>query len=145
MTAADFFKSNPKPDPKPRPVAPRPNVAVPQIDVPKLIMPQSTPRNPSPQLSSQQVSALADYSARLRSRIDAAWTKPAQLAGVNLVAKVVFDVTASGRISNVRLSPSSGNPAFDQSILAAFRGALSAGPTPTGQSHQFSLPFRMRD
>lgn len=145
MTAADFFKSNPKPDPKPRPVAPRPNVAVPQIDVPVLIMPQSTPRNPSPQISPQQMSALADYSSRLRSRIDAAWTKPAQLAGVNLVAKVVFDVSASGRISNVRLSPSSGNPAFDQSILAAFRGALSAGPTPTGHSHQFSLPFRMRD
>ena len=144
MTAADFFKSNPKPDPKPRPVARPPNITVPKIDVPKLIMPQSTPRNPSPQISRQQMSALADYSSRLRSRIYAAWTTPAQLAGVNLVAKVVFDVSASGRISNVRLSPSSGNPAFDQSILAAFRGALSAGPTPTGQSHQFSLPFRMR-
>jgi TonB family protein len=88
---------------------------------------------------------LADYSARLRSRIDAAWTKPAQLAGVNLVAEIVFDVSASGRITNVRLSRSSGNSAFDQSILAALRRATSAGPTPTGQAHQFTLPFRMRD
>lgn len=145
MSAADFFKNNPKPDPRPQPVKPRPQIAVPQIDVPKLLIPPSTPSNPSPQLSPQQMSALADYSARLRSRIDAAWTKPPQLAGVKLVAEVVFDVSASGRISNVRLSRSSGNSAFDQSILAAFLRATSAGPTPTGQEHQFFLPFRMRD
>jgi protein TonB len=89
------------------------------------------------------MSALADYSSRLRSRIDAAWVKPAQLAGVRLFAEVVFDVSSSGRITNVRLRRGSGNKAFDQSILAAFRSVSSAGPTPTGQPHQFSLPFRM--
>lgn len=142
----DFTKEHPKDNPKPRPVQPRPNISVPQIDVPKLIVPQSATSNqPSPQLSSQQMSALADYSSRLRSRIDAAWVKPSQLAGVRLVAEVVFDVSASGRITNARLRPGAGNAAFDQSVLAAFRNATSAGPTPTGQAHQFSLPFRMRD
>lgn len=145
MTAADFFKSNPRPDPKQRPVTRPPNITVPKIDVPKLIMPQSTPRNPSPQLSQQQMSDLADYSSRLRSRIDAAWIKPAQLAGVNLVAEVVFNVSPSGQITHVRLRRSSGNTDFDQSILAALRRATSAGPTPTGQTHEFSLPFRMGD
>lgn len=145
MSAADFFKNNPKPDPKPRPVTRPPNITVPKIDVPKLIMPQSTPRNPSPQLSQQQMSDLADYSSRLRSRIDAAWIKPAQLAGVNLVAEVVFNVSPSGQITHVRLRRSSGNTDFDQSILAALRRATSAGPTPTGQTHEFSLPFRMGD
>ena len=145
MTADDFFKSNPRPDPKQRPVTRPPNITVPKIDVPKLIMPQSTPRNPSPQLSQQQMSELADYSSRLRSRIDAAWIKPAQLAGVNLVAEVVFNVSPSGQITHVRLRRSSGNTDFDQSILAALRRATSAGPTPTGQTHEFSLPFRMRD
>ena len=140
----DFTKEHPKDKPKPRPVAVRPDISVHQIDVPKLIIPRtSSPTRPSPQLSPQQMSALADYSSRLRSRIDAAWVKPAQLAGVRLFAEVVFDVSSSGRITNVRLRRGSGNKAFDQSILAAFRRASSAGPTPTGQPHQFSLPFRM--
>ncbi|MFT5836798.1 MAG: protein TonB [Candidatus Azotimanducaceae bacterium] len=146
ISAADFFKDHPKENPTPRPPPPRQNITVPQIDVPKLVVPRNpTPGNPSPQLSQQQLSALADYSSRLRSKIDAAWAKPAQLAGVRLVAEVVFDVSASGRITNVRLNPGSGNSAFDQSVLAAFRKVASTGPTPTGQVHTFSLPFRMRD
>lgn len=145
MSAEEFFENNPRSDPKPRPVQPRPNITVPQIEVPQLVIPQSSPSNPRPRISAQEMSALADYSARLRSRIDAAWTKPAQLAGVQLMAEVIFDVSASGSITNVRLSRGSGNAAFDQSILAAFRQASSAGPTPTGQAHQFTLPFRMRD
>ena len=140
----DFTKEHLKDKPKPRPVAPRPDISVHQIDVPKLLIPRSpSATSPSPQLSRQQISALADYSSRLRSRIDAAWVKPTQLAGVRLLAEVVFDVSSSGRITNVRLRRGSGNKAFDQSILTAFRNASSAGPTPTGQPHQFSLPFRM--
>lgn len=141
----DFIKQNPINDSKPRPTKPRPKVKDYQIDIPTPTNPTPTPSNPSPQLSPQQLSALADYSSRLRSRIDAAWTKPAQLAGVRLVAEVVFDVSASGRITNARLRPGSGNAAFDQSVLAAFRKVTSAGPTPTGQAHSFTLPFRMRD
>ena len=140
----DFTKEHLKDKPKPRPVAPRQDISVHQIDVPKLVIPRSpSATSPSPQLSRQQISALADYSSRLRSRIDAAWVKPTQLAGVRLLAEVVFDVSSSGRITNVRLRRGSGNQAFDQSILTAFRNASSAGPTPTGQPHQFSLPFRM--
>ncbi|MBL6828964.1 MAG: energy transducer TonB [Puniceicoccaceae bacterium] len=140
----DFTKEHLKDKPKPRPVAPRPDISVHQIDVPKLVISRSpSATSPSPQLSRQQISALADYSSRLRSRIDAAWVKPSQLAGVRLLAEVVFDVSSSGRITNVRLRRGSGNKAFDQSILTAFRNASSAGPTPTGQPHQFSLPFRM--
>ncbi len=147
MSADDFFKEHPKEAPKPRQVVtPRPNIQVRQIDVPKLVLPRNPIESQSnQQLSSQQLSALASYSSRLRSRIDAAWTKPAQLAGVQLVAEVVFNVSASGQITNARLRPGSGNAAFDQSVLAAFRMASSAGPTPTGQAHEFSLSFRMRD
>lgn len=145
-TAAEFFKNNPKPDPRPQTSRPRPQVRAPQIEAPRLVVPRANPSaNASPQLSQQQISALADYSSRLRSRIDAAWQKPPQLAGVRLVAEVVFTVSASGRISNVRLNPGSGNAAFDQSVLAAFREATSAGATPTGDSHEFRLSFRMRD
>jgi len=55
----------------------------------------------------------------------------------------VFDVSASGRISNVRLRPASGNSAFDASVLAAFRQVTGIGPTPSGQSHVFTMSFRM--
>ena len=134
----DFTREHPKDKPKPRPVAPSRDIDVHKIDVP-----DPSPSRPSPQLSRQPMSVLADYSSRLRSRIDAAWVKPTQLAGVRLLADVVFDVSSSGRITNVRLRRGSGNKAFDQSILTAFRNASSAGPTPTGQPHQFSLPFRM--
>ena len=140
----DFTKEHLKDKPKPRPVAPRPDISAHQIDVPKLVIPRSpSATSLSPQPSRQQISTLADYSSRLRSRIDAAWVKPAQLAGVRLFAEVVFDVSSSGRITNERLRRGSGNKAFDQSVLTAFRNASSAGPTPTGQPHQFILPFRM--
>ena len=140
----DFTKEHPKDKSKPRPVEKPRDIKVHQIEVPKLVIPRSpSATSLSPQLSRQQISTLADYSSRLRSRIDAAWVKPTQLAGVRLVAEVVFDVSSSGRIANVRLRHGSGNAAFDQSILAAFRNASPAGPTPTGQSHQFSLLFQI--
>lgn len=140
----DFTKDHPKDKPESRHVAQRPDIRVPQIDVPKLIIPRtSLSAIPSPQPSPEQMSALASYSSRLRSRIDAEWVKPAQRVGVRLLAEVVFDVSSSGQITNVRLLAGSGNAAFDQSILAAFRNASTAGPTPTGQSHQFSLPFQI--
>ena len=143
---SSFSQQHPKKDPTPRQPQPRKNITVRQIDVPELIVPTNPSPNQSTQkLSSQQLSALSTYSSRLRSRIDAAWIKPAQLAGVQLVAEVVFNVSASGQITNARLRPGSGNAAFDQSVLAAFRMASSAGPTPTGQAHEFSLSFRMRD
>lgn len=146
MSYEDFLKQNPIDDPTPRTVKPRKKVDVPRIDVPRLEVPRnSSPSAPSQELSPSQRSALADFSARLRSKIDAAWAKPGQLAGVKLVASVVFDVSPSGRITNVRLRSGSGNAAFDQSVLAAFRQVGSVGPTPTGQSYTFTLPFRMRD
>lgn len=143
---SDFSKEHPKEAPRPQPTRPRLSKPVPQIDIPVPNIPQNeTPGVSSSPLTNQQKSALQDYSARLRSRIDAAWNKPPQLVGIRLVAEVVFDVSASGRISNVRLRPGSGNAAFDQSVLAAFRNASSAGPTPAGQAYEFSLTFRMQD
>jgi TonB family protein len=143
----EFSRNNPKPDPRPRVPAPRPRVSEVQIDVPDFTVspsPRPTTSHPQP-LSSAEISALKAYSAQLRSKIDAAWVKPAQLAGIRIVAEVVFEVSAAGRITGVRLRRSSGNAAFDQSVLAAFRNVGSAGSTPTGQAHRFTLPFRMSD
>ena len=130
----DFTKEHPKDKPKPRPAEKPRYTKVHQI----VISPSSSSSKPSPQVSPQQMST---YYSRLSSRIDAAWVRPPQLAGLRLAAKVVFDVSPSGQISNVQLRPGSGNKAFDQSILAAFRNASSAGPTPTGQQQKFTFKF----
>lgn len=148
-TMDDFIRQHGTPQPRQptRPPAPRPTVSAPRIEVPKLVLPANPSSSASSErpLTQQQMSALGTYSAQLRSRIDVAWAKPSSLAGVNVAATVVFDVSASGRITNARLRPGSGNSAFDQSVLAAFRKVVSAGPTPTGQGHSFSMTFRMTD
>ena len=149
MTEREFLEKfgQPKPRRQTRQTQPRKPVEAPRIEVPKLV----APSNPSPSadsprpLTQQQLSALGKYSAQLRSRIDAAWAKPNSLAGVRVAATVIFDVSASGRVTNARLKPGSGNSAFDQSVLAAFRKVVSAGPTPTGQNHTFTMTFRMTD
>lgn len=147
ITRDQFVKEfgQPKPRQQPTQTVTAPRITVPKIDVPKLVLPAATgPTGPQP-LSAQQMSALGAYSSQLRAKIDAAWGKPENLTGVQIAATVVFDVSEAGRITNVRLNPSSGNQAFDQSILAAFRRVTSAGPTPTGQAHVFTMTFRMAE
>ncbi|MEC8333310.1 MAG: energy transducer TonB, partial [Verrucomicrobiota bacterium] len=93
----------------------------------------------------QQISALSQYNMRLRATIDAAWTKPEQIAGVNLSGVVTFYVSSYGRLSNPRLTKSSGNTAFDRSIISAITLANNAGPTPTGQGYKCSLTFLINE
>lgn len=62
-----------------------------------------------------------------------------------LEAKVTFDITASGHILNPRISRSSGDKDFDESVLDAFRRVRSIGPTPNGKSDTWTVTFRMRD
>ena len=141
---ADFVKQNPIKEPrKPQPTRVRPTVSVPKISVPQLVVPPSSTSHSEPSLSAAQMSALGQYQSRIWSLINAAWIKPANLGGIKLTAIVVFDVSSSGHISNVRLSPGSGNRTFDQSVLAAFRQVRTAGPTPTGQPHSFKMPFKL--
>ena len=145
VSAEEFFKKNPRPEPKPRTAKKSVGIKVPQISVSDVVMKINTPNNPKVQLTSQQISALSAYNGRLRIKIDAAWAKPKQFAGLNLTAQVDFNVTSSGRISNHRLTKSSGYDAFDKSIMSAINRANTAGPTPTGQEYEYSLTFRMID
>lgn len=145
VSAKEFFEKNPKPHPKPREVKRDVKIAVQQIEVRDLVIKSNTTVDRQEQMTDQQNSALSQYIMRLRSKIDAAWTKPAELEGINLVARAVFNVSSSGRLSNPRLTKSSGNAAFDQSIISAFKLANTVGPTPTGQGYQYTLAFRMLD
>ena len=145
MSADDFFKQHGKPQPRQPTTQARPSkpVTVPKISAPRLHVPQNLPR--SEQLTQAQMTALQRYTSQLNQRLNSVWQRPDNLAGIRLSVTVIFDVSSSGVISNIRLRPSSGNGAFDQSVRDAFNRVASAGPTPTGQQHTFSLDFKMVD
>ena len=143
MSLDDFRKKNPLKEPQQqRTSKPRTTLSAPTISVPQLVIPRSSASS-SASLTQAQISALGKYQSRLWSLLNAAWAKPSNLGGIQLTAVVTFDVSSSGQISNVRLKRGSGNYSFDQSILAAFRKVTNAGPTPTGQSHRFEMPFKL--
>lgn len=62
-----------------------------------------------------------------------------------LQARVTFDITASGAILNPRISKSSGNREFDESVLDAFRRMRSIGPTPNRRADTWTVTFKMLD
>ena len=151
ISAADFFKQNPKKNPEPRKSQPtRPAYQAPTINTSKIQQNlqsnlPTTVHAPSGSLTAAERTALQRYGDQLNRRLNRAWIKPANLAGVGLVVTVVFDVSSSGRISNIRLRPASGNPSFDTSVKAAFKPVSSGGVTPTGQAHSFTMSFKMVD
>lgn len=145
MSADDFFKDNPIKERKPQ--TPRPTQPIKQIVIktPVINIPNATVTTPSDRnMSPQEQDALSRYASQINARLNSAWIKPASLANAGLVSEVSFDVSASGRISNIRFRPSSGNTIFDESIRAAFRKVTTAGPTPTGKMHTIKLTFRNR-
>lgn len=150
MSAKDFFKDNPK-TPKVRQPAPKKPTYTPRTintgDIAKRLQENlpTTVHNPSGSLSAAERTALQRYGDQLNRRLNGAWVKPANLTGVGLTVTVVFDVSSSGRITNIRLRPASGNASFDASVKAAFNRVGSGGVTPTGQGHSFTMSFKMVD
>ncbi len=149
MSYEDFLKKNKIKQPKTQNLPQnRPKIKVPVINTEQFgVKLQSslttTDARTSQALTTLEQTALQRYGSLLNSRLNKSWTKPSALSGVNLVVTVVFDVSRSGRISNIRFSQSSGNASFDESVRAAFAQVGSAGETPTGQDHTFTMSFKM--
>ena len=145
----DFIKENPIRQPKTRKLQPsKPTIKVPTINTEKFgINLQSslttTDTGSSSTLTAVEQTALQRYGNELNQRLNRAWIKPENLTGINLVTTVVFEVSSSGRISNIQLRPGSGNTSFDESVKAAFLKVGSGGPTPTGQGHTFTMSFKV--
>ena len=95
-------------------------------------------------LTREEQNELNTYISFLINALKEAHTPP---PGVNdnLAAQVTFDITAGGHILNPRISKSSGDKDFDESVLDAFRRVRSIGPTPNGKSDTWTVTFRMRD
>ncbi|MFQ3225290.1 MAG: protein TonB [Lentimonas sp.] len=145
----DFREKNPLKTPKPRkPTPPQPTYKAPTINTSRINTQlqdnlPTTVYNPSGSLTVAERTALQRYGDQLNRRLNGAWIKPSNLAGVGLTVTVVFDVSSSGRITNIRLRPASGNGSFDASVKAAFSRVGSGGVTPTGQGHRFTMSFKM--
>jgi len=95
-------------------------------------------------LTREQQSQLDTYISLLIQELKKAHELPPGVSD-QLQAKVTFDITASGAILNPRISKTSGNRDFDESVLDAFRRMRSIGPTPTRRPDTWTVTFRMRD
>ncbi len=155
ISIEDFRRDHPRKTPPRRSVPlPTPKIKAPVIQVSDLIAPQAVIDSSEEQLSQSRMHALSQYSARLQLRLKGFWDSALSQAslnrdrpsnGVGYAAVVFFEVSARGDLGNVKLSPGSGDPDFDQLVLAVFRQvARHPEPTPTGQSHTFQMTFRLR-
>lgn len=95
-------------------------------------------------LTREQQNQLDTYISLLIQELKKAHELPPGVSD-QLEAKVTFDITASGAILNPRISKTSGNRDFDESVLDAFRRMRSIGPTPTRRPDTWTVTFRMRD
>lgn len=95
-------------------------------------------------LTAAQRTELEGYIARLVTALRQNHEKPPGLSDL-LSADVEFLIAADGTISRIHIVRSSGNAAFDESCIEAFRRMGSIGPKPDGKNDTWVLTFRMKD
>lgn len=145
----DYLKKHPTP--KPAPPAPPRTGKVPKIDAQGIAggvrggsVTNTKGGGGGKALTREEQSLYDTYFSFLISALKEAHEPPPGVSD-RLEALVTFDITASGKVLNPRISRSSGNREFDESVLAAFRNVKSIGPTPDGKAGTFSVTFKMRD
>ena len=79
--------------------------------------------------------AFVGYTVLVRQRFKDSWIVTHQRAG--LTAVVQFGIRPSGQITDIELTRSSGNAAFDQSALRAVHHANPLPPPPVEHLHEF--------
>ncbi len=95
-------------------------------------------------LTREQQNEMNTYISLLIQELKKAHEPPPGVSD-KLETRVTFDITAGGAILNPRISKSSGDKAFDDSVLEAFLRMRSIGPTPDHRSATWSVTFKMRD
>lgn len=95
-------------------------------------------------LTREQQDQLNTYISLLLQELKKAHEPPPGVSD-RLQAEVTFDITASGAILNPRITKSSGDKAFDESVIEAFLRMRSIGPTPNRRSDTWKVTFKMQD
>ena len=95
-------------------------------------------------LTAAERDQMGGYFALLAQRIREAQEQPEGLSN-ELVVSIETQVFANGAIGAVKVVRSSGNRAFDDSVLKAIRSVRPIGPRPDGRNGAWPADFRMRD
>ena len=146
----EYLKKHPTPK-QPAVTPPRPTAKVPHIDVTGIaggVTGGSTANTRGGgggnALTREEHSQMDTYISLLIQELKRAHEPPPGVSDL-FEAKVTFDITASGAIMDPRISKSSGDKAFDESVLEAFRRVRSIGPTPNRKPDTWTVTFRMRE
>jgi colicin import membrane protein len=94
-------------------------------------------------LQRDEASVMDAYDSLLQQRVKAAIDKPPGVSD-NLTVTISFTISASGRISNVRVETSSGSQLWDDAVVAAFH-RVTMPPHPLHHSEDLELSFRTND
>lgn len=81
---------------------------------------------------------MAAYISALSSRLQGAF----EPVGQGLEAEVSFQVSGTGRFSDIRILRSSGNSAFDEAVRRTFQRTQPPGNPPGNRPYTFTLTFR---
>ena len=95
-------------------------------------------------LTREQMELSDAYIAILIQRLHDAHQKPDGLSDL-LQTKVSFRLNADGSISDVRITRSSGNNDYDNSVLAAFRKVRLPTPPANLKTDVYSVTFKMKE
>ena len=152
MSYKDYLKKHPTPKPAPQTASAQPRSGhVPKIDTEGIaqgVRGGSTANKRGggggKAMTREEHNEFDTYISFLISALKEAHNPPPGVSD-KLETKVTFDITASGNILNPRISHSSGDKDFDESVLEAFRKVRSIGPTPNGKSDTWTVTFRMKD
>lgn len=145
----EYLKAHPAP--KPQPVTPPKAANVQHIDTQGIVggvaggsTANTRGGGGGKALTREEQSELNTYISFLLNALKEAHEPPPGVSD-KLEARVTFDIMASGFIHNPRISKSSGDRAFDESVLEAFRRVPPIGPTPNGKADTWTVTFRMKD
>ena len=94
-------------------------------------------------LTREERSLMESYFEYFKAKLKENHVPPPDVSD-KLAARVEFFMAADGSVSGVRILRSSGNAAFDESVLEAFRHT-HVGRRPDGRSDEKELVFRMRE
>ncbi len=150
MSYKDYLKKHPTPK-QVATVQPRPAGTVPRVDAQGIAqgvkggsIANTRGGGGGNALVREQQNQMNTYISLLIQELKKAHEPPPGVSD-QLEAKVTFDITASGAILNPRISKSSGDKAFDESVLEAFLRMRSIGPTPNRRADTWTVTFKMRD
>lgn len=149
MSYQEYLKKHPTP--KQTAAKPRPAAKVPKIDTQGIAQGVKGGSTANTRgggggraLTREQQDKMDTYISFLLQELKRAHEPPSGVAD-HLEARVTFDITASGAILNPRITKSSGDKAFDESVIEAFLRMRSIGPTPNRRSDTWTVTFKLRE